>query len=140
MKTYILKTICWTLIISYFAGCTTTEVVTYKTQLNNPDETGKLNILTKDSTEYVLDNYALKDSLLTGSGIIIKKGLEKEFRGTININDIVRVEGEKTSIGIALLGLGVAGLFLIAYLNNANVGDSGNNIKIYFTGSGGGCK
>jgi hypothetical protein len=144
MKNLISKTVCWTLIISYFAGCTTTEVVTYKAQLNDPKNTGTLNIMTKDSTEYVLDDYRLKDSLLMGSGMIFgKDGKGKNFRGTINVSDIIKVEGEKTDIARTLLGLGLAGLFLIAYINDANVSNDGNTLNvIYITPGGGygGCK
>lgn len=138
MKNIILKTVCWILIISYFAGCTTTEVVTYKAQLNDPENTGTLNIMTKDSTEYVLDNYRLKDSLITGVGMKFVAGKGQQFRGSVNINEIIKVEGAKTDIARTLLGLGLAGLFLIAYINDANVSDDGNTLQVIYVTPGGG--
>ena len=144
MKNIIIKILCWFILFSYMTGCTTTEIVQYKAELNNPDKTGTLTVLTKDSTEYVLENYRLMDTLLVGNGsVTAKNSTVKNFSGNININDVIKIEGEKTSIERTLLGLGIFGLFLIAYLNSASVNDNGNTLTVTYVspyGGGGGCK
>lgn len=138
MKKIIVKTFYWILIISYLSGCTTTEIVQYKADLNNRSKTGTLTVMTKDSTEYVLDEYRLdSDTVLAGSGMKLSNGSEERFRGTINIKDIIMIEGEKTDITKTVLGLGAVGLFLIFYLDNAGVSDDGHTIKVSHVTPGG---
>jgi Na+-transporting NADH:ubiquinone oxidoreductase subunit NqrC len=143
MKNIILKSLSWFVLISYLTGCTTTEIIEYKADLSDPVKNGKLVVLMKDSTEYELVDYFLKDSLLTAKGTITPKdSLSRPFRGKININNIMKVEGEKTSVEKTILGLGVLGLFLIAYLTYSSVSDDGHTVKVtYVAPSGsGGCK
>jgi len=142
MKTIFVKSICWFLLVAFMSGCTTTEVIQYKAELNNPDKTGTLTVYTKDSTEYVLDNYSLKDSIIIGSGYVnLNDGSSRRYEGKIKVSDVVKIEGEKVSIERTLLGLGVLGVFLAAYLTYASVDDSGTKVKVTYVGpSGGGCK
>ena len=93
MKKKILKTICWIMLISYLSGCTTTEIVQYKAELNDSDKTGTLIITTKDSTEYRLDDYKLYDTLLIGNGTICVNDTSKYFQGSIKLKDIISIEG-----------------------------------------------
>lgn len=130
MKKIIIKTICWFIFISYLSGCTTTEIIQYKAELNNSDISGDITVVTKDSAEYTLKEYKLVDSLLYGTGNVNKNDINNIFNGKININDIVSIEGEKVSIEKTIIGLGVVGLFLIAYANSANVSDDGAHLRI----------
>ena len=142
MKKIILKILCWFVMISYMSGCTTTEIIEYKADLSDPEKNGTLYVLTKDSTEYELTDYTLKDSMLVGKGTMkVKAVTGGVFKGSININNIVKVEGEKTSVEKSILGLGVLGLFLIAYMSYATVSDNGNSIKVTYVSNrgGGGC-
>lgn len=143
MKNIILRFLSWFVLVSYITGCTTTEIIEYRADLSDPEKNGTITVLTKDSTEYELTYYSLKDSLLFGKGTMkVKNTTGGVFEGSININNIVKVEGEKTSLEKTLLGLGLFGLFLAAYLTSASVSDDGYTVKVKYVspnGMGGGC-
>ena len=93
-------------------GCRGTEKITRASQLKDTWESGTLKVLMKDGSIYVLESYALKDSMLLGSGQITSVDPKKEFTGRLNVHDIAYIEARYSSILNDAAKIGI-GLFVV---------------------------
>ena len=103
------------LIMVYFASCATTYEVTRRSELNIPDYLGELTVQTTDGKEYTLEHYNLKDSTLTGIGVVETDSLKKSFKGKLNLSDIKRIEATQTDWGKTILVTGVGAAVLLTF-------------------------
>lgn len=128
------------LIIS--SGCNSTYQVTKRSELNNPKETGEINVLTKDGQYYELRSYTCKDSVLWGTGTLKTKNSEfgDFFQGEIKLSKIKYIEGTQSNTGLTIMSLGLVALISYAVINST--GDNGihnsTTIKTYYPPSTGG--
>lgn len=116
-------------------GCTTTEIITRRSQLSNPIETGRITVLTKDSTQYKLDNYVVAETLLIGNGTEEKGGKIDRFNGHLRLSDIRYVQASSTDIFKTLIAAGVAVFFTetaISYLGASQGLSVGETQRTYY--------
>ena len=91
-------------------GCTTDAVITRRSQMSDPLETGDLIILMKDGTRYDLNNYRLTDSLLVGAGFQGVAGTA--FRGELKLKEISHICSRNSSFFKSLVAIGVVAGFV----------------------------
>jgi hypothetical protein len=95
-----------------YYGCTTTQEITRRSQLANPEETGAITVLAKDTTFYELRSYRLTDSLLIGSGSLERAGKRLSFSGELKLSDILYIQAHSTSFWKGLVETGVVVSFV----------------------------
>jgi hypothetical protein len=99
-------------LLAPYHGCTTTQELTRRSQLANPQETGVITVLTKDTTLYKLENYHLTDSLLIGIGSSERAGRHASFSGELKLTDILYIQAHSTSFWKGLVETGVVVSFV----------------------------
>ena len=120
-----------------YYGCATQEI-TRRSQLANPEETGVITVLTKDTTLYELENYHLTDSLLIGVGSSERAGTHASFSGELKLTDILYIQAHSTSFWKGLVETGVVVSFvgLAASYLGGNQGLSVADSLVYTGGLG----
>jgi hypothetical protein len=112
------------LVISLFTICQvgcigpgSSRKVVRRSELDDPEKTGKIQVLTRDGTLYELHDYALGDSVLRGRGWQREDTLRVPFAGSLQISDIEYVKAFRgdalkgltaTGLGIVLAGMAIA--------------------------------
>ncbi|MFZ4620298.1 MAG: hypothetical protein ACOYNS_07055 [Bacteroidota bacterium] len=82
--------------------------------------------MTKTKSVYTLNNYLLKDSSLTGTGVVMENGSKRTFMGEIFFSDIDYVQMKRTRWGRPFWV--VAGLTTFAILANSSIETSNSFI------------
>ncbi len=126
-------------------GCSTTERVTRRSQLADPYATGPLTVLMKNGTQFRLENYRLHDSTLqalSGSTELLPDGQgARDFQGHVPLRDIAVVQTSSTSLGKALLGIGITAVFVgtaISFFGGDDALTMGQEVRYVGPGGGGG--
>lgn len=124
------------LIMVYFASCATTYEVTRRSELDIPDDLGELTVQTTDGKEYTLEHYNLKDSTLTGTGVVETDSLKKSFKGKLNLSDIKRIEATQTDWGKTILITGVGAAVLLTFYLFLDKQEDGMRNEVIVIGPG----
>jgi hypothetical protein len=133
-KVYLALVVC--ALLALYHGCTTTQEITRRSELANPEETGVITVLTKDTTLYELENYHLTDSLLIGIGSSERAGKHASFSGELRLTDILYIQAHSTSFWKGLVETGVVVSFvgLAASYLGGNQGLSEEDSLVYTGG------
>jgi hypothetical protein len=133
-KVYLVLVVC--ALLALYHGCTTTQEITRRSELANPEETGVITVLTKDTTLYQLENYHLTDSLLIGVGSSERAGKHASFSGELRLTDILYIQAHSTSFWKGLVETGVVVSFvgLAASYLGGNQGLSEEDSLVYTGG------
>ena len=129
-----LKPIASVLLIAFFASCTSTYEVTKRSDFADTESLGTLKIYTKDNKFYELEKFRLSDSTITGYGFCNKK----TFNGSVNINQIKRIESVQTNTGVTILSIGIGVAVLATFLTFMSKDRNINN-EVRIIHPGGGC-
>ncbi len=144
LRKYVLSILVIAMVFTHY-GCTTNQTITRRSQLSNPIETGTIMVLMKDKTLYELNNYRLTDSLLFGSGSVMKNKVGTPYIGQLRLSDIASIQAQNTSFMKTAKTAITASLivFFTTKALSALIGD-GSSMKVeegYYTpyrGGGGG--
>ncbi len=104
-------------------GCKSSEKITRTSQLPYTPTEGNLRVLMNDSTLYELQTFALKDSLVVGSGNKIQEGRKQHFYGALNIHDIAYLQSDVSAPLKDFIAAGAAVFFVgtvASYLTDFN--------------------
>jgi hypothetical protein len=99
-------------IAALVGGCKSSEKITRTSQLSITPTEGDLRVLMNDSTLYELQTFALRDSLLIGSGIKIVGGRETKFSGTLSMQEIAYIQSNKSAPLKDFIAAGAAVFFV----------------------------
>ena len=128
------------ILLALNGGCTSVTNITHRSQLANSVTTGEITVLTKDGVTYRLRNYALTDSLLTGTSIAEKNGVKVARLQTLKLADIKCIRTENSSFFKTVVAVGATTFFAgtaLSYLGG-NEGFSVNEVYKYYSPYGGG--
>src|SRR5579883_1275720 len=108
-----------------YSGCGSVDMITTRSQLRDPAETGEIIILTKDGMQYTLENYTVSDSMLAGEGTLGVHDLQVPYKGILPLSDISYIQTSNAGSGRAFLETGmavfVAGIALSLIGSNSNL-------------------
>ncbi len=93
-------------------GCKSSEKITRTSQLPSTPTEGNLKVLMNDSTLYELQTYALRDSLLIGSGNKFQEGRKQHFSGALNLHDIAYIQSNVSAPLKDFIAVGAAVFFV----------------------------
>ena len=93
-------------------GCKSSEKITRASQLPVAPTEGDLKVLMNDSTLYELQTFALRDSLVVGTGNKIQEGKKQNFSGALNIHNIAYIQSNKSAPLKDFIAAGAAVFFL----------------------------
>jgi hypothetical protein len=122
-------------------GCMESKEVTRRSELNDPQETGTIWVLTKDSTLYVLSKYTLRDSFLIGVGYAERQGTQRDFSGELSLSSIQYIQSRSYSFGKTLVTIGVIGFVgstAASYLKGNTDFSVKEKVGRYYPGGSGG--
>jgi hypothetical protein len=104
-------------------GCKSSEKITRTSQLPIAPTEGDLKVLMNDSTLYELHTFALRDSLLVGSGDKIQGGRNQKFSGALNMHKIAYIQSDVSAPLTDFIAAGAAVFFVgtvASYLGDFN--------------------
>ena len=104
-------------------GCKSSEKITRTSQLPIVATEGDLKVLMNDSTLYELQTFALRDSLLIGSGSKIQEGRKQNFSGALNLHKIAYIQSNESAPLKDFVAAGAAVFFIgtvASYLGDFN--------------------
>jgi hypothetical protein len=128
-------------------GCKSSEKITRTSQLPTAPTEGNLKVLMHDSTLYELQTFALRDSLLVGSGNKIQEGRIQKFSGVLNIHNIAYIQSNTSAplkdfiaAGAAVFFVGTVASYLGDFNNKGLAVTEHQNVVTVYTGpiNGGG--
>ena len=93
-------------------GCKSSEKITRTSQLPIAPTEGDLKVLMNDSTLYELQTFALRDSLVVGTGNKIQEGKKQNFSGALNIHNIAYIQSNKSAPLKDFIAAGAAVFFV----------------------------
>src|SRR5208283_861833 len=93
-------------------GCKTSEKITRTSQLPDRPTEGNLKVLMNDSTLFELQTFALRDSLLIGSGNKTKEGRTRKFSGALNVHEIAYIQSNVSAPLKDFIAAGAAVFFV----------------------------
>jgi hypothetical protein len=123
-------------------GCTESKEVTRRSELNDPQETGTIWVLTKDSTLYVLSKYTLRDSLLIAVGSAERQGMRRSFSGELSLSRIQYIQSCNTNVFRTLVAAGAVafvGASAVSYLNGSTGFNVNEKVATYYPPIGESC-
>jgi phage FluMu protein gp41 len=94
-------------------GCTSVERIDKRSQLISALSKGRVTVLTKDGTQYELDNCHLQDSSIFGNGSVMQNSESKRFLGDLPFSSIDYIECQSFDFGKTLLAVGVSTFFVL---------------------------
>jgi len=89
------------------ASCVSTNTITRRSQIGDPRSTGILEVNMLDSSKYLLSNYTLGDSAISGSGQYINSSRIDYFSGEIELSKILSINAQNTSFIKSFISAGV---------------------------------
>ena len=123
-------------------GCKTSEKITRTSQLPDRPTEGNLKVLMNDSTLFELQTFALRDSLLIGSGNETQEGRIQKFSGALNVHEIAYIQSDVSAPLKDFIAAGAAVFFVgtvASYVGNfSNRGFAVTEHQTVLTGGGGG--
>ncbi len=124
------------------SGCQSNETIIRRPQLAALHGKGPLTILTKDTTRYQLESFAVTDSELSGSGTVTRRDVVTPFTGSIPFTEVSYIQRPQTDAFKTIIAL-TAGTFTAYYFLSSTTGDanmSASGLVTYhgpYTGGGG---
>ena len=103
----------FTLSLTALWSCLAPETVERRSELNDPSKTGPITVMTKSKSVYNLNNYLLKDTSLTGTGVLNENGIKNNFQGEIFFQDIDYIQAQRTRLGRPFLVIAAVTTFVI---------------------------
>ncbi len=130
--------------ISLMAGCTSSRLITHRSEMPDPRDDGYLVVLTSDQTLYKLTEYKLTDSLLIGTGEREINHEKTRFSGQLPLMDIEYIMTTKvntTGTLAAVCGAAIFGSVAAGYLKDDTKSFTTTERRGYYSsgGGGGGC-
>lgn len=122
------------------AGCATSKTLTTREEIEHPRSSRPIVVYARGDSVYRLNQYALADSSIHGTGTLTVQRQETPFDGDIAFSDIVAVKTSSVSVMKTLAILGVTALFVTAIVDVADGhhGVEGSAGTTYHGPSGGG--
>jgi len=126
-------------ITGLLTGCTVTHKVTRRSELMNPLITGPITVLMKNKTQYKLETYFLRDTVLLGRGIEATVSGKRPFDGELKLSEIGYVQSNETSFLKGLMTTTLVGVFVVTAASSFD-GTEGLSVtpKVAYHGPGGG--
>ena len=93
-------------------GCKSSEKITRTSQLPIAPTEGDLKVLMNDSSLYELQTFALRDSLVVGTGNKIQEGRKQNFSGALDIHNIAYIQSNKSAPLKDFIAAGAAVFFV----------------------------
>ena len=104
------RLVCLALAVSLSgAGCGTTVRISDTAPLTRPETTGEISVYTLDGALYRLTNYGVRDSLLTGTGTLMRHGTRSTFRGSVPLDSVRYAETHHRGVLKGALFIGAVG-------------------------------
>ena len=118
------------------AGCYYSESIKTSDEFRNKANSEEIRLLTVDSTKYFLQEAALLDSIIRGTGTAEKAGITKEFNGDINLSDVLYIQANESSFFGTIAVLGVVGYLAISSASILKDNADGARVNIIYPISG----